>query len=152
MPKSPAAIFSASVRFLGWSMRTSSRASALSVAASGINALRVVLVALAELDIAEVIDHLDGVAHAPQRQRAVLDDQLALQEQFAEPLGRLIESGAGLRDLDHLVLAALLTHLDGKVGRVVAVVVDLLDLPAVFPLALANPVVHIAVVGHVARC
>ena len=32
-----------------------------------------------------------------------------------------------------------------------AVVVDLLDLPAMFPLALANPVIDVTVIGHITR-
>ena len=108
--------------------------------------------ALAELDVPVVILDLDGVPQAPEGQGILLDYHLPLEQQLPEGLYRQVLACTGLGHFHAPVLPVpVFVHADGQVGGVVAVIVHLVHLPAVLPLAGADPVIHIAVIGNVAR-
>ena len=82
----------------------------------GVDALRVVLVALGELDVPIVVLDLDGILEAPEHQGALLDHHLVLEQQLPEGLDRQILPGAGLGHLHAEVLPVpVLVHPDGQV-------------------------------------
>ena len=98
-----------------------------------------------------VVLDLNGVLETPQHQRVLLDHHPVLEQQLPEGFHRQVLPGAGLWHIHAEVLPVpVLVHADGQVGGVVAVIVHLIHLPTVVPLALTDPVVHIAVVGHIA--